>query len=68
MSLISVKIIEKPRKQRRCESCYKPIEGRQVRLYGSAEDDPPYVIYQDFGCAKKFINARKIIELYEEQK
>ena len=57
--IISAKVIKKPRKKRRCESCGGWIDGEQVRLYGCAErGDKPYAVYEDRHCAKQGDDAK----------
>lgn len=43
--LISARIIKRPRVVRICENCRQAIDGAVLRLYGSADYDPPYVVY-----------------------
>lgn len=61
--LIALKIIEKPRKQRRCASLicdHKLITGKQVRIFGAAEQgDKPYAMYTHPECAMQWDDARK---------
>ena len=59
--IISAKIIKRPRKERICDSCYRPIVGEQLRLYGCAEQgDKPYPVYLHPECDKSKEVARKL--------
>jgi len=59
--IISAKIIKRPRKERICDSCYRPIVGEQLRLYGCAEQgDKPYPVYLHPECNKSKEVARKL--------
>ena len=59
--IISAKIIRRPRKERICDSCYRPIVGEQLRLYGCAEQgDKPYPVYLHAECDKSKEVARKL--------
>ena len=59
--IISAKIIKRPRKERICDSCYRPIAGEQLRLYGCAEvGDKPYPVYLHRECDKSKEVARKL--------
>jgi hypothetical protein len=59
--IISAIIIKRPRKERICDSCYHPIVGEQLRLYGCAEQgDKPYPVYLHPECDKSKEVARKL--------
>jgi len=50
---VSAKIIKRPRKRRVCETCRKPIDGPQLRLYGAAEiGDPKWAAYIHPECTE----------------
>ena len=63
--IISAKIIEHPRKVRDCEVCKTPMNFRQLRLYGSAESDKPYVIYTHVNCGKWDKNVERKLQAVE---
>ncbi len=66
MPTISAKLIHRPRKQRYCEMCHKPIEPPQVRMYGSAHEcDKPYVIYSCVDCVRG-MNDKKAAAAIEQ--
>lgn len=51
MPTLSLRIIKKPRRNRRCDTCGKRLEGETIRLYGMAEyGDKPYSIFLHRGC------------------
>ena len=69
MPLISVKII-RPRKERTCGSCHKPLEKgvECFRMYGNAmEGDPKYTIYVHPSCVvwkhPKVLSAKNKLEV-----
>ena len=51
MPILSLRIIKKPRVNRRCAECFKHIEGETIRLYGMAEyGDKPSTIFVHRKC------------------
>ncbi|PKN92982.1 MAG: hypothetical protein CVU44_11160 [Chloroflexi bacterium HGW-Chloroflexi-6] len=51
MPTLSLRIIKKPRRFRRCDTCGKGINGETIRLYGMAEyGDKPYNVFLHRGC------------------
>jgi hypothetical protein len=51
MPIISMRIIKKPRKQRRCDECGKYLDGETIRLFGkAADDDKPYPLFLHRTC------------------
>lgn len=59
--IISAVIIKRPRKERICDSCYRPIVGKVLRLYGMAEiGDKPYPVYLHPTCDQSKEVARKL--------
>jgi len=61
--IISAKIIQRPRKQRKCDNCFKPIVGETLRLYGMADvGDNPYVVYLHPRCDQSKEVSKKLEE------
>lgn len=64
--LISAVIIVRPRRRRRCAACGKAIDGPALRLYGSAEREPPSVLHLHPACTEwrhpKVLAAKADIE------
>jgi len=59
--IISAVIIKRPRKQRDCDNCHRPIVGEVLRLYGMAEiGDRPYAVYLHPTCDQSKEVARKL--------
>lgn len=53
MTLISAKLIGKPRRVRNCAQCGEPISGKTLRLYGAAHTgDKPYALYLHPACTE----------------
>ena len=51
MPILSLRIIRKPRKERRCDECHRWIQGETIRLYGMAfYGDKPYDVYVHRAC------------------
>lgn len=50
---IAVSVVRRPRKERRCDDCGKPVTAH-IRLYGAAEPgDPPWVMRIGLCCARR---------------
>jgi hypothetical protein len=59
--IISAAVIKRPRKQRNCHNCHKPIIGETLRLYGMADGDKfPYAVYLHPTCDQSKEVARKL--------
>lgn len=71
MATISAKIIKRPRKARICEGyrhrVLMSVNEPHIRLYGSANGEPPYVIYVCMKCANES-EDKKIKELLQKGK
>lgn len=42
--ILSARFVRRPRRTYRCDWCERPITGPYIRLYGSAEREPPWTL------------------------
>lgn len=51
MPTLSLRVIKKPRKIRRCDTCFRYIDGETIRLYGMAFiGEKPYQVFLHRNC------------------
>ena len=51
MPIISLTVVKHPRKTRRCDNCFRYIDGETSRLFGMAEiGDKPYDVFVHRSC------------------
>lgn len=49
--LISIRVIKRPRRTRRCDECGRRLDGETIRLYGAAfAGDRPYMLHLHRRC------------------
>lgn len=59
--ILSARLIRKPRVQRYCDDCGKPIYSNAIRLYGAPyAGDRPYHLFAHVDCIKDDTNPKVV--------
>ena len=67
--ILSLRIIKKPRKERRCDECGRYMTGEHIRLYGMADyGDKPGGSFFHRECINKWSEVNKMIAELEMKK
>lgn len=62
--IIKMTIIKNPRKSRKCDSCYRFIQGKTIYMFGMAEyGDKPYSIWLHPECVTNSKERKRMYEL-----